>query len=285
MKSARIGMTDPDGPLARHVRDLVHQSSLPVSRFVPIGPEVEAGRLSEIDGEAEYRVAPTRETIGDLDLLVLGGSPVDAEALRLARENDVLVFDASSAPPAAIGCAAVIEASSPSFAAFTLLLPAAEAGTEGIQELFQQTGDALNFRDTQAPVFGSRLAFNLFRDARTAEADRRVEAYLVERFPGTGASVMEVRGALFHGYAGSALLRFADAAAAREGAAALLRAPGIEVSPETGGASPAVAVEEAGMRIDPPVVHEESVTVWFAFDGLTLAARAALDAVRALLGA
>jgi len=129
------------------------------------------------------------------------------------------------------------------------------------------------------------LAFNLFRDARTAEADRRVEAYLVERFPGTGASVMEVRGALFHGYAGSALLRFADAAAAREGAAALLRAPGIEVSPETGGASPAVAVEEAGMRIDPPVVHEESVTVWFAFDGLTLAARAALDAVRALLGA
>src|SRR4029079_11459030 len=93
-RAVRIGMTDPDGPLARHLRDLVHESDIPVSRFVPIGGEEDAGRLSEVDGEAEYRVAPSRETIGDLDLLVLGGSEVDAEALKLARENDVAVFDA-----------------------------------------------------------------------------------------------------------------------------------------------------------------------------------------------
>ena len=276
-------MTDPDGPLARHLRDLVHESDIPVSRFVPIGSEEEAGKLSEVDGEPEYRVVPTRETIGDLDLLVLGGSPVDAAALQLARENDVAVFDAGAAPPAALGCAALIHACAPASAAFTLLLPAAEAGTQGIQELFQQTSDALNFRDTAADVFGGRLAFNLFRDPGTQDADRRVAAYLAERFPACRTSVIAARAALFHGYAGSARMRFADATAAKAGAGALGRSPGIAVSARPGGASPAAAVAEASVRIDPPVVEGDVLTVWFAFDGLTLAARAALDPVRVLL--
>ena len=276
-------MTDPDGPLARHLRDLVHESDIPVSRFVPIGTEEEAGRLSEVDGEPEYRVVPSRETIGDLDLLVLGGSPVDAAALQLARENDVAVFDAGAAPPAALGCAALIAACAPASAAFTLLLPAAEAGTPGIQELFQQTSDALNFRDTAADVFGGRLAFNVFRDPGTEAADRRVAAYLAERFPACRTSVIAARTALFHGYAGSARMRFADPAAAKAGAGALGHSPGIAVSARPGGASPAAAVAEASVRIDPPIVEGDGLTVWFAFDGLTLAARAALDPVRVLL--
>jgi hypothetical protein len=276
-------MTDPDGPLARHLRDLVHESDIPVSRFVPIGGEEDAGRLSEVDGEPEYRVAPSRETIGDLDLLVLGGSSVDAEALRFARENDVAVFDASAAPPAALGCAALIAACAPAAAAFTLLLPAAEAGTKGIEELFQQTGDALNFRDTAADVFGGRLAFNLFRDKRTQEADRQVAGYLAERFPACRTSVIAARAALFHGYAGSARMLFADAAAAKAGATALAKSAGVTVSPRLGGASPAAAVAGATVLVDPPLVEDAALTVWFAFDGLTLAARAALDPVRALL--
>jgi hypothetical protein len=276
-------MTDPDGPLARHLRDLVHESDIPVSRFVPIGVEEEAGRLSEVDGEPEYRVAPSRETIGDLDLLVLGGSPVDAEALRFARENDVAVFDASAAPPAAFGCSALIAACAPAAAAFTLLLPAAEAGTKGIEELFQQTGDALNFRDTAADVFGGRLAFNLFRDARTQETDRQVAGYLAKRFPDCRTSVIAARAALFHGYAGSARMRFADAAAAKAGARALGHGAGIAASPRPGGTSPAAAVAAKSVLIDPPIVEDDGLIVWFAFDGLTLAALAALDPVRALL--
>lgn len=280
-RKLRIGMTDPDGPLARHLRDLAHESGLPVSRFVPIGSEKDAGRLSEVDGETEYVVAPARETIGDLDLLVLAGSSVDAEALRLARDNDVAVYDASAVPPAALGCAALLAAAKPPLATFTILLPAAEAGTEGIQELFEQTGDALNFRETRAPVFGGRLAFNLLRDSRTAQADARVEAFLAERFPETRIRIVEARGALFHGYAGSAFFRFDDAAGAEHAAAALRRHPELVAGDEAGGASPASAIEDEGVRIDPPTVSGDTVTVWFAFDGLSLAAREALARIRA----
>jgi hypothetical protein len=283
-KKLRVGLTDPEGPLARHLRDAFHSADLLVSRFVPIGSVKEAGRLSEIDGEPEIFFPPVRETIGDLDLLVLAGSDVDEEARRLAEENEVSVFDAVATPPAALGCAALIEASSPQLAGFTLLLPAAEAGTAGIQELFEQSGDALNFRQTRAPVFGNRLAFNLFRDAKTVAMDRRIEAYMAERCPSCTTSVIAVRGAIFHGHAGSAFLRFADVEAAEAGAARLRKNPAFVTGGAPGSASPAEAVERSEMRIDPPTVAGDILSVWFAFDGLALAARAVLDRARRLVG-
>jgi len=283
-KRLRVGLTDPEGPLARHIREAFHEAQLPVSRIVPLGSEKDAGRLSELDGEPEILFPPARETIGDLDLLVLGGSEVDEEARRLADALGVAVFDAGASPAAALGCAALIEASSPQFAGFTLLLPAAEAGTAGIEELFEQSGDALNFRKTRAPVFGNRLAFNLFRDAKTAAMDRRFEAYLAERCPSCTTSVIAVRGALFHGHAGSAFLRFADGEAADAGAARLRKNPAFVTGGAPGSAYPAEAVERSEMRIDPPTVAGDILSVWFAFDGLALAARAVLDRARRLVG-
>lgn len=279
-----MGLTDPQGPLSRHLRDVFHQSELPVSRFVPIGVEKDAGKLHEIDGETEIFVPPARETIADLDILVLAGSPIDEIARAIAVENAIPLYDASAAPAAALGCGALLLATDPQSAFFTLILPAAEEGTEGIQELFQQAGDALNFRDTQAPIFGIRLAFNLFRDAKTAAMDRRIQAYLAAAHPDGNASVVTVRGALFHGYAGMARLAFAGGAAAAAAAERLRGSPAIVVGKAPGFASPAVAVEDSRILADPPAVAGDALTVWFAFDGLALAARAALDTARALLG-
>ena len=282
-KKLRIGMTDPEGPLARHLRDVFATSGLPVSRFVPLGAEKDAGTIKALDEEPEIVVAPARETIGDLDLLVLGGSPVDAESRRLAAENQVPVWDLAENPAAAMGCGAILEAAAPESAVFTLLVPAAEEGTEGIQELFRQTGDAMNFRDTESAVFGNRLAFNLLRDAKTEALDRRVEAHLAMRFPSSAAKVVAARAALFHGYAGTAVLRFADAAAAQRAAARLEGAPGIVAGGAAGASSPAAAVENAGVAIDPPDVAGDTMTVWFAYDGLAMAAESVVNRARALL--
>ena len=272
----RIGLTDPEGPLARHLRDVFASSGLPVSRFVPLAAEKEAGALHAFEEETEITVAPSRETIGDLDLLVLAGSPVDAEARRIAAENDVPLWDAAETPAAAFGCDAILEAAAPQSAVFTLLVPAAEEGTDGIQELFRQAGDALNFRDTEGPVFGGRLAFNVLRDARSAALARRIEARLAARRPSSPAAVVPARIALFHGYAGSAVLRFGDASAAARAAERLRNTPGITARTEAG-ASPAAAIESPGVIIDPPDVRRDTLTVWFAFDGLALAAE---DVVR-----
>ncbi len=270
-RKLRVGLTDPEGPLARHLRDVFSDSGLLVSRFVPIGTEPEAGTLKPGQEEPEIVVPPARETIGDLDLLVLAGSPVDDEARRIAKENDVAVWDAGENPVAAFGCAAILEPAAPASAVFTLLLPAAEEGNAGIQELFRQSSDALNFRDTDAAVFGGRLAFNLFRDSRTDALAARIETHLARRCPASPAGVVAARAALFHGYAGTAVLRFADPGAAERAVASLRGAPGIFSGKELG-ASPASAVENSGVRIDAPSRRGDTVTVWFAFDGLALAA-------------
>jgi aspartate-semialdehyde dehydrogenase len=281
-KKLRIGVTDPEGPLARHLRDVFAQSGIPVSRFVPLAAEKDAGTLHAIEEETEITVAPARETVGDLDLLVLAGSSVDAEARRIAAENDVPIWDAAETPAAAFGCEAILESAAPESAAFVLFLPAAEEGTAGIQELFRQTGDALNFRDTEAAVFGGRLAFNVLRDARSDELGRRVAARLAARFPACPASVLAARVALFHGYAGGAVLRFADGVAAKRAAGRLRTSAALSPRKEPG-ASPAAAIDAGGVIIDPPEVHGDTLTLWFAFDGLALAAESVLHRARALL--
>jgi hypothetical protein len=279
-RKLRVGLTDAEGPLARHLRDVFAGSGLSVSRFVPFGNEKDAGTLKPGEEEPEIVVAPTRETIGDLDLLVLAGSPVDHEARRIAGENDVPVWDAGDAPPAAFGCARILESAAPESAVFTLLVPAAEEGTAGIQELFRQTTDALNFRDTDAAVFGSRLAFNLFRDSRTDALGLRIEAHLARRLPSSRATVVAARAALFHGYAGSAALRYAGPEEASRAASRLGETAGI--TQRELGSSPAAAVEASGVMIDRPAARGDTVTVWFAFDGLSLAADDVLVRARAI---
>ena len=285
-RALRIGLTDPKGPLARQIRDAFHGSPVPVSRFVPLAAATEDGNLSEIDGEAEFLRSPSRESIGDLDLLILGGSPVDPECRVFASEGKIPTFDVAEFPPAAEGCAAVISALAPppASAAFTILLPASEAGTPGIEELFEQAGASLNFRPAESSVFGARLAFNVFRDTGAEALAAAARASLERRFPACRISVLCARVAVFHGYAASARLRFASEAEARAALRQLQSSTEISVGGAPGGASTAAAVEEERILVDPPLVEDDAATLWIAFDGLALAARAALRAATRLLG-
>ena len=62
------------------------------------------------------------------------------------------------------------------------------------------------------------------------------------------------------------------------------RSAEISVGKAPGSASPAESVEHSTLTADPPFVEGHALTVWFAFDGLALAAGAALAAARARLG-
>ena len=284
-RKLRVGLTDPSGPFARQVREVFHENSIPISRFVPLGTPSQDGKLSEIDGEAEFLQAPGRETVGDLDLLVLGGSAADGESRALAAEHGIAIFDLAEDPPAAAGCAEILAAAglTPVAAAFTILLPASERGNAGIEELFAQAGDSLNFRPTQAPLFGERLAFNAFRDAATTSLEDSVRAALEARFSPCTVSVLCARVGLFHGYAGGATLQYTSDADAKAAVRNLTSSDTLTASEKPGGASAAAAVEDPRVVMDPPVARDSRVSVWFAFDGLDLAARGALRVANRLL--
>jgi hypothetical protein len=282
----RIGVTAPDTPLAREIRSVFRREGYPVSRFVPLGDPGEEGKLSELDGEAAVVETPRRETVGDLDLLILAGSAADGSARGLARENDVPIHDASAVPPAAEGCRVLLDSlpAAPLEASFTLLLPAAEEADRGIHELFAQTGDAINMKPPAADVFRERLAFNLFRDSRTARIEKAVRSELEKGAPGTAVSVLCARAGIFHCYAGSAILRHRSSREARLAAGALGRNPRLSMGKTPGHASPAQASESPEVRLDPPQADGDRLCLWFAFDGLALAAARAFAAARERLG-
>ncbi len=285
-RKLRVGLTDPSGPFARHLREVFHKNSVPVSRFVPLGAAAQDGKLSEIDGEAEFLQAPSRETIGDLDLLVLSGSPADAESRILASQNGIPVFDLEETPPAAQGCAEILSSSAPlpAAAAFTVLLPASEKGAAGIEELFAQAGDSLNFRPTQTSLFGERLAFNLFRDGSTLSLENTARTALERRFTPCAVSVLCARAAVFHGYAASVSLQYSTEAEAKSAIRHFASSRSLSIAPSAGGASTAAAVEEPRIVLDPPIQAGPRVSIWFAFDGIDLAAKGALRAASGLLG-
>jgi aspartate-semialdehyde dehydrogenase len=285
-RKLRIGLTGPKGPFARQVREVFQENAVPVSRFVPLGSAEEDGKLSEIDGEAEFLQSPSREAIADLDLLILAGSPTDADCRAFAAASDVPAFDIADVPPAAEGCSAIFSALDPLPAegSFTVLLPASEAGAGGIEELFAQAGASLNFRPAEAAVFSSRLAFNVFRDAAVESLETAVRSSLERRFSPCRISVLCARIAVFHGYAASALLRFPTEAESKNAVRQLGKSRELSLGDEPGGASTAAAVEGTRVLVDPPAAAAESVSLWFAFDGLDLAAKRALRAASRLLG-
>lgn len=282
----RIGLTAPSEPLAREIRAFFRVQKFPVSRFVGFGTAEEEGKLSEIDGEASVLEVPRRETIADLDFLILAGSGADAEARSQAEAWSVPLHDLSPLPLAARGCAALAAALTPAplSAAFTVLLPAAEEADRGIHELFTQTSDALNMKPMSSSVFPERLAFNVFRDGRTTERERHLRETLARRLEGCAISVVCARAGIFHGYAGSVALRFASPADARRAREALSKDSHVSIGRKPGHATPTLASESPEIRIDPPELRDDWLAFWFAFDGLALAAREAFAAARARLG-
>ena len=60
---ARVGLTDPDSPLAREIRKAIRNDGLAISRFVMIGAAEDAGRLRSEDGEPTLVEPPTRTSI------------------------------------------------------------------------------------------------------------------------------------------------------------------------------------------------------------------------------
>lgn len=285
-RQLRIGLTAPEDPLARRLREVFRDENVPVSRFVELGSESQAGKFSEKDGDFSFIQTPSRETVGDLDLLLLNGSDADAAAERLAKENEVPIFRTDASTPAALGPEVVLMRLSPPprEAGFTIIVPASERGEAGVEELFAQAGDALNFRQTPTRVFAARLAFNVFRDDAILRQEETLRSRLHESFPATTINILCVRAALFHGYAAAASLRFETEEAARTGAEQLQKSTAISFGRGPGHATAGRAVESEAILADPAIVAGPSLSFLFTYDGLTLAARRAVEAARRLLG-
>lgn len=181
--------------LGQALRECLDRRSFPIGSMRLFDRPGKEGQITEFRKEAVLVTAPDPDLLDRLDLAFLCGDPEESRGyLDWPREKDFVAIDLSTASnrdPAipVIHCGLnrsrlhrkhqVIASPSPIAHALasilsplqhspgivsvvtTVFLPASDRGEPGLNELYRQTVDLLNFHDITREVFPRQLAFNL----------------------------------------------------------------------------------------------------------------------------
>ncbi len=174
----------------------------------------------------------------------------------------------------------------------TLLEPASEAGSAGVDELHQQTVGLLSFQEVPKVVYGTQVAFNvpgvLGSEAGTSLADTRARiakdmAFLLGTGFSGNVSLQLLQAPVFHGYIASAYVQLRKPAASEEVRSALHG--GIVVAEAETAPSNQAATESGDLLVRVDAVADPGEAYWLtmAADNLRIAARNAVSAAMELV--
>ena len=171
----------------------------------------------------------------------------------------------------------------------TILEPASQAGSAGLDELHQQTVGLLSFQSVPKEVFDAQVAFNLLGDLGESaqvklravhDAVRRHLRLLLPADTATKIHINVVQAPVFHGHTISAMAEFRESVRDEEIRNALNG--GVIVAEDETAPSNIAAAESGDLLIN---VHADgegtsgtSHWLWMAADNLRLAARGAVAA-------
>lgn len=192
----RVAIVGASTLKGQEVRAILRARRFPLKKLVLLDSDEDLGRLSEFDGEPVVSLGISDESFEFLDVAFFASSPETARAYsHLAEKNRFLLVDLSHAfsedpsvpvllesqptskpvagsagrvaspHPAAIAVATVLQRLRGAFplgsAVVSIFEPASERGSEGVEELKQQTVSLLSFQKSPYAVFDRQLAFNL----------------------------------------------------------------------------------------------------------------------------
>jgi aspartate-semialdehyde dehydrogenase len=206
-KAPNIAIVGSSSPVGKELKEMVEASDLPIGKLSLFETEEYAGLLQEFAGEIQITQIISPLAFQNVDIAFFACSPEIMEAyaasgapfpdltidLTQTRRSGVLflsgVSDASvlknqgyiiNPHPATIVLVRVLSKLQQRFgvqnASVTILQPASERGSAGVDELQEQTVELLNFQQVQNRVFSGQLAFNILPEqenaARTEEQIR-----------------------------------------------------------------------------------------------------------------
>src|SRR5436190_16109833 len=249
-KSPNIALVGSTSLLGKELRQMLDDRGLPVGRLAVFETEEYAGLLQEFAGDIQITQVISPEALEDIDIAFFTCSPAIMQAytasgapfpeltidLTQTGQTGILFLHGISGAgvlrrkgyyvnphPAAIVLGRVLSHLHNKFvvqsAAVTVLEPASERGTAGVDELQQQTVNLLNFQQVESKVFEAQLAFNILPEQETsARTEWRITEQLGDILGRTFPKpiITTVQAPVFHSYAFSVFVQLRSSPSTEE---------------------------------------------------------------------
>jgi aspartate-semialdehyde dehydrogenase len=320
-QAPNVAIVGSSSPLGKELREIIENSAFPVGKLSLLETEEYAGLLQEFAGEIRITQIISPEVFADTDIAFFVCSPEIIEAyaasgsafpdltidLTQTGRGGILFLKGVSASsrlqgagyyvnphPATVALGRVLARIQAGFhlesASITILTPASERGSAGVNELQEQTVGLLNFQPVESKVFSGQLAFNLLTEA---ESGRRTENLIRQQLsellggdmPRLG--IAAVQAPIFHSHACSVFLKLEQSTSAAQIAAHLSGGSGLTVHSEEGlSPSPITVVGSDVVHIVRIIADPEfpgSCYLWIVSDNLRIAASNALQIAESLM--
>ncbi|MSO23033.1 MAG: hypothetical protein EXQ58_07235 [Acidobacteria bacterium] len=326
----RVAIVGASTLKGREIQSVLRDRKFPLKKLVLLDSDEDLGHLSEFEGEPVVSHAISESSLEFLDVAFFASKPEEVRAhAHLAARNKFLLVDLSHAfsedasvpvflgsqstnkpiaasigcvaspHPAAITVANILQRFGQAFTVgnvvVSILEPASERGSSGVEELKQQTINILSFQKSPQAVFDRQLAFNLLsrlgEDAKeTLIASERIIASHIKALLEPGSrlpSLALIQAPVFHSHTFSffvevdAAVPIADLEKCLESDTVSVRATSDE-PPSPAQVAGTDGIQIGGMKRD--FLSPRGVWFWAVSDNLRLAAvNAVMAAERHLL--
>ena len=208
-KSPNVAIVGSSSLLGKELKEMLEDRPFPTGKLVALETEEYAGLLQEFAGEIQITQILSPETLADIDIAFFACSPeimtaylasgaqfpeLTIDLTQSGRPGSLYLNEVSGAAilkpqgyfvnphPATIVLARLLLRLNQAFgvesSVATLLEPASERGTRGVDELQEQTISLLNFQEFDKKIFRGQLAFNILPEPETAT---RTESTVLEQ--------------------------------------------------------------------------------------------------------
>ena len=317
-----MAIVGSSSPLGKELREIIETTAFPVGTLSLVETEEYAGLLQEFAGEIQITQIISPGAFKDVDIAFFACSPeiIDAYAasgsafpeltidLTQTDRQGVLFLKGVSDParlqgagyyisphPATIAIGRVLAQLQSKFqvqsASVTVLCPASERGSAGVNELQEQTVELLNFQSVESRVFRGQLAFNLLAEIESSRQTERLVTRQLRELLGASmppVGIAAIQAPVFHSHGCSVFLKLAAPMTTDQLAECLSDArTGLVVHrDETLSPSPVTVVGSDGVHIVRIVAESArpgDCFLWVVSDNLRVAASNALQIAESLM--
>ncbi len=320
-KSPNLAIVGSTSLLGKELRQILEDGAFPMGRLALLETEEYAGLLQEFAGEIQITQVISPDVFNDIDIAFFTCSVEIMQAYMMSgsRFPDLTIDLTQAGPegtmylqgisdprvlksrgrfvnphPASIVIAQLLSKLHKAFdmrsAAVTVLEPASERGSAGVDELQEQTVNLLNFQQTESKVFEGQLAFNVRSEPDASEKTEKrlldqVTTILGPTFPLPMITV--VQAPVFHSHAFSFFVNLLGNPSAEEIVQRLHDGGAtMSVDDRPGGPSPVSVVGADVMhigRVSHDKNHLGSYSIWVVADNLRIAAWNAIHIAESIM--